>query len=388
MQFAAAIAQGQTLPDIAAALRAGIGSRFSGTADLAVLFVSPHLRAVAAELARQLREEFSPGLLLGVTGEGVIGGDAEIERLPAAALLIGELPGVVFQPFAVEAPEWDALLADDERLQQRLGTGEAHRAQLLLADPFTTPIADVLPRLDQVLGAPTIGGMASAAQRPGGNVLLLNDRVLLGGAVGVGIGGAVQIEPVVAQGCRPVGEPMVVTRSEGPWMRELRRRPALEVTREAVEALSPADQELLAQNGLYVGVVIHEARASFGRGDFLVRSLMGVDQDAQALAVGDFVRPGQTIQFHVRDAASAHEDLVELLQPRAAAGPAAGALLFSCNGRGTRMFSEPHHDVRTALQAFPGLPIAGFFAMGELGPVGGKSFIHGHTASFALFRPM
>ncbi|MCC2670241.1 MAG: hypothetical protein K0Q72_2712, partial [Armatimonadetes bacterium] len=139
--------------------------------------------------------------------------------------------------------------------------------------------------------------------------------------------------------------------------------------------------------GVFMGVVINEYRESFGRGDFLVRGVMGGNPQTGALAVGDMIRAGQTVQFHVRDAASAHEDLTELLQPQRERGEAAGAFLISCNGRGTRMFEQPHHDVATTRELIPGLPLAGFFAMGEFGPVGGQSFIHGHTASLAIFRP-
>jgi small ligand-binding sensory domain FIST len=197
----------------------------------------------------------------------------------------------------------------------------------------------------------------------------------------------VAIETVVSQGCRPVGRPVVVTRAEGQFIVELGKRPALEVAEEMLQALAPEEKALL-QGGLFVGVVINEYQTGFDRGDFLVRGLMGVDRARGALAVGDMVRAGQTVQFHVRDADTAHEDLIELLKPQGAASPPAGGLVFSCNGRGTRMFAEPHHDARTAAEALPGVPVAGFFAMGELGPVGGRSFIHGHTASLALFRPV
>ncbi|MBM3457821.1 MAG: hypothetical protein FJX77_04735 [Armatimonadetes bacterium] len=386
MQFQAAVARGATLEEIEKGLVSQVGSGPGGSVDLAVLFVSAQLRFVASDLARRLRAALQPGVLLGVSAEGVIGGDQEVENEPAASLLLGHLPGVTLQPFAVPAADWDELVRDDERLHQRLGTGEAHRAQLLLADPFHPGIIESLPQLDAVLGAPTLGGMASASHRPEGNVLLLNDRVLLDGAVGVGLGGALQVDPVVAQGCRPVGEPMVVTASQGPWVLQLRRQPALAVAQQILSGLPQADMELIQQNGLFVGVVLHEEQAEFHRGDFLVRGLLGANRENEALAVGEYVRPGQTIQFHVRDAAAAHEDLVELLRRREPSGPPAGALLFSCNGRGSRMFSQPHHDIRTTRDVFPGLPVAGFFAMGELGPVGGRTFVHGHTASLALFR--
>jgi len=228
--------------------------------------------------------------------------------------------------------------------------------------------------------------MASGAQRPGGNLLIIDGVTHRGGAMGAGIGGDLRIDTVVSQGCRPVGDPVVITRVQGNAILELGRRPALEVAQAMLSRL-PAEEQDLLRHGLFLGVVINEYQDSFKRGDFLVRGIMGGDPKSGAVLVGDFVRSGQTVQFHVRDAATAHEDLVELLGPQAGAGTPAGALLFSCNGRGTRMFPEPDHDVRTTRSILGDVPVAGFFAMGELGPVGGKSFIHGHTASLALFRP-
>lgn len=352
--------------------------------DLLLLFyTAPWVRFCGA-LAGQLRERYAPRALLGVSGESVVGGDREIEEGPAVSLLAGYLPGVELQPFHIRPEEWRELLPDDERLQQRVGAGPDHRGQVLLADPFTSPVDALLPRLDELFGTPTYGGMASASRRPGGNRLLLDGEVLESGAVGLGIGGPVELASVVSQGCRPIGEPMVVTRAEEGLVQELGRRPALEAAEGLLRRLSPGERDLLA-NGLFVGVVINEYQDSFGRGDFLVRGVLGADHSSGALALGDDVRAGQTVQFHVRDAATAHEDLTELLRDQAT-GAAAGGLLFSCNGRGSRMFPEPHHDAGAVRAAFPELPLAGFFAMGELGPIGGRSFLHGHTASLLLFR--
>ena len=149
-----------------------------------------------------------------------------------------------------------------------------------------------------------------------------------------------------------------------------------------INGLSPAEQKLL-QHGLLIGRAISEYRDTFGRGDFLVRNIIGADQDTGSLSMGDFLRVGQTVQFHVRDAATADEDLSAMLDGVAAP---AGVLLFSCNGRGSNLFQTPDHDVRVARDKMPGTPVSGFFAAGEIGPVGGKNFVHGHTASLALFR--
>lgn len=386
MKFASAVSQAESGSAAAAELLHGVTGCGVDGADLAVLFLTAPLLREARELAEAIRTALAPRVFLGVSCEGIAGNATEVERRAGAALLVGTLPQVTLQPFHIAAEEWSDLLADDERLQQRVGAGEDHRGQLVLADPFTTPVDELLPALDAAFHRPTFGGMASAAQRPGGNLLFLNDAVFTDGAVGVGLGGPIRLDTVVSQGCRPVGQPMVVTKAERNLIQELGRRPALEVAQEMFSGLTDAERELF-QNGAFVGVVINEYQESFGRGDFLVRGLMGADPKTGSLALGDLVRAGQTVQFHVRDAASAHEELTELLKPHGQDTPPAGALLFSCNGRGTRMFPAPDHDAATTRQLLADVPLAGFFAMGELGPVGGKSFIHGHTASLVLFRP-
>jgi len=195
------------------------------------------------------------------------------------------------------------------------------------------------------------------------------------------------MDTCVSQGCRPVGRPMVIPRSKENVIEQLGGKAAMEALRDTVNELPEAERQKLA-NGLFLGRAVSEYREKFGRGDFLVRNVMGVDQEQGSIAVNDYVRTGQTVQFHVRDAATAGEDLSMLLcAERDKSVRAAGGLLFSCNGRGSRMFKQPCHDIGAARKAMPTTPVAGFFAAGEFGPVGGKNFIHGHTASFALFRP-
>jgi small ligand-binding sensory domain FIST len=232
---------------------------------------------------------------------------------------------------------------------------------------------------------PLIGGMASTGRATGENVLLRNDRAYRSGMVGVSFSGPLAVQTVVSQGCRPIGRPMVITRSHDNIIEQLGGKPALDVLRQAVVELTDEDKRHLS-NGLFVGRAISEYRDSWHRGDFLVRNVIGVDEPSGAIGIADFVRPGQTIQFHARDAQTAGEDLTLMLEPQNAADPPAGGLLFSCNGRGSRLFKSPSHDLTAARDHMPATPLAGFFAAGELGPVGGKNFMHGHTASFALFR--
>jgi len=388
MRFHSAVSD---LDDSAAAVggavaetREALGDR----TDVVFLFFTADHRDDADAIVEKVWLELDPQAVIGCSGEGVIGGDAEIERRPGLALLAASMPAVRVHSFHLRGDDWHDVLEDDELLRERLGIGPETRAAIAFGDPFTTPINQALAAFDRAgRGIPLIGGMASAARQPGGNVLVRNDATLLDGMVGVTLSGPLGVETVVSQGCRPLGKPFVVTRAHDNVIDQLGGKPALEVLRETVTALPESERQKLA-NGLFVGRAINEYRDTWGRGDFLVRNVMGVDQEAGSLAVTDYVKVGQTVQFHVRDAATAAEDLSLLLDASARSGrPAAGGLLFSCNGRGTRMFEQPCHDVGAARRAMPKTPVAGFFAAGELGPVGGKNFIHGHTASFALFRP-
>ena len=355
--------------------------------DLLLLFFTADHSVNVVQLVKRLHEGLSPQCMLGVSAEGVIGGDREIERSSGIAVLAAKLPGVRLHPFHVAKDEWADVLADADSLREQLAQGDETRALIGMGDPFTTPVRQLLTSLNEhVPGLPLIGGMASAARRPGDNVLVFNEHIVDEGFVGLTLHGKIEVQTVVSQGCRPIGQHMVVTRAKENRIEQLGGKPALEALHHTITAMTEPEQQLL-RNGLFVGTAINEYRERFGRGDFLVRNVMSVDQENGAVAVTDFVRVGQTVQFHVRDAQTADEDLSVMLESQISEDPAAGGLLFSCNGRGTRMFSQPCHDIGQARKAMPRTPMAGFFAAGELGPVGGKNFIHGHTASFALFRP-
>ena len=236
-------------------------------------------------------------------------------------------------------------------------------------------------------GMPVLGGMASGGQEPGENRLFLNSEVVHTGAVGVIVHGDVRVRSVVSQGCRPIGSPFVVTAADRNVVQGLGGAPPLRRLQEMLPTLSERDQALV-RRGLHLGLAMNEYQDAFGRGDFLIANVLGADADTGAIAVGNMVRTGQTVQFHVRDDQTADEDLRHLLQvgPGREQSKAQAALLFSCNGRGTRLFPEPHHDAGVIQELFGPLPLAGFFAQGELGPVGGRNYIHGYTASIALFE--
>jgi small ligand-binding sensory domain FIST len=389
MPFSAALSTAHTATtaaeEVAQAALRGLGGR---SPDLAVAFYSPHHAANAAGLGSLLVERTGAKALVGVLGESIIGGSREIEDRPALALWVGAWDeSVSVDPFHLdleETPDGPTLFGWPDALFE---TDPAKALLLCFGDPYTFPVVDLfLPRVNEDYpGLPVAGGMASSPTGAGAPALILNGEVKEQGAVGVLIRGA-KFRTVVSQGCRPVGRPLVVTKGEDNVIAELGGRTPLDYLRGLLEEVSPQEKELM-QRGLLLGVAISEYRDQFRRGDFLIRNLIGLDPRTGALAVTDRIRRGQTVQFHVRDAASADEDLRELLEATSREGHRpAGGLVFSCNGRGTRMFPQPDHDAKT-LQSLAGpLALAGFFAAGELGPVGGTNFIHGFTASAVLFE--
>jgi small ligand-binding sensory domain FIST len=352
-------------------------------ADLCLVFSSMHHADELARLAKNLREIGKVRNVLGCTGESIIGEDREVEDSPALAVWAIRLPDVTIRAMRLDEPEALSL-----NWAQDVGNLE-EAVLILLGDPFSFRADDFLKRINhEARGLRVIGGMASGSHVPRANQLILDDEAFLDGAVAVLLSGQVALRMIVSQGCRPVGHTMIVTKAENNVIRELGRRPAIEAVRDMFQGLSNDEQQQM-RDGLHIGRVINEYQGSFQRGDFLVRNVTGAD-DSGAIQINDLARVGQTIQFHVRDAETAAEDLREsLLQARQEARPSTrplGALLFTCNGRGSRLFSRPNHDVSLTHEVLGPIPVAGFFAMGEIGPIGDTNFVHGFTASIALFE--
>jgi small ligand-binding sensory domain FIST len=228
--------------------------------------------------------------------------------------------------------------------------------------------------------------MASGSQRAGGNALLLNDRVLNNGAVGVALAGAFEVDIIVSQGCRPVGRPFTVTSARENVIYGLEDQPPLARIKDMVDGMA-SDDRMLLRNGLFIGRAVGPDPDTLGRGDFLIRGVMGLDQETGVMVVGDYIDEGEMVQFHLRDATTAEEDLEMMLAPQLFFDPPCGGFLFSCNGRGTRLYDYPNGDISTIQKIIGDVNLAGFFCAGEIGPIGGKNFLHGHTASLALFRP-
>jgi len=389
MPYAAALSTTQETNSAISEVCEHAQAEFPGSPDLAFVFLSPHHQEGAGDIAAAIQERLAVRCVLGCTGEAIAGNDREVEDGPALSLWLGSWPrGVELAPFRLEleqTPDGYSLLGWPDALMQ---ANPEQDAVLLLADPFTFPIDTFLNRMNEDHNKLRVmGGMASGGREPGQSRLILGAQALDSGAVGVVVQGPVTIRSIVSQGCRPIGQHMVITRAHENFIHELGGQAPLSRLRQLWDELSARDQKLF-QQGVHVGRVINEYQGEFQRGDFLVRNVMGIDRESGALAITDRVRVGQTVQFHVRDAQTADEDLRALLQMGMIAHerPPAGALLFTCNGRGTRLFDTANHDASTVRTEAGDIPLAGFFAQGELGPVGGQNFIHGFTASVVLFE--
>lgn len=386
---AGAVATGATWDEALEGVLAQTGESIQG-ADLLLVFASYQFAPDYGALLARLREVTACRMIAGCSGGGIIGGGQEIEDQPAVAVLGVTMPGARVQAAHVT----QAQIADVEDADGwlRLLRVEPHdvNAWIVLADPFRLDTDRLVAGLTAAYpGLPIMGGMASGHPRMRGSHVFFGMRAIPEGATLIALGGSYTIRPVVAQGAEPIGVPWTITGVEGNWVQSIGGRPALEVLTETFRELPPAMQERAASN-LLAGLAVNEYQSDFDRGDFLIRNLLGANRETGALAIGDQPRVGQTIQFQVRDARAADEDL--RLQLRAARHDLDGvrpvaALLCACNGRGQGLFGAPDHDAAAVTEEMAALPLAGFFCNGEIGPVGGKPFIHGFTASIGLFVP-
>jgi len=353
--------------------------------DLAVVFASgAHLAAPEATI-EGVHEALEPDVLIGCGAGGVVGDGREIEGGTAVAVWAGAFDNGIVSTFHAEVQEVQdgVAVAGVPALD---GAGGA----LLLPDPYSFPTDAVLSELhERAPGVPVLGGVSSARTLDDGAALFLGEQVVAGGAVGVRFDG-IELLPCVSQGATPIGPEMKITAGEGRIIKELGGRPALGALRAILDRMTDAERELL-EAGMLLGMAIEQGEGEQGereQRDFLVRSVLGGDPETGTIAVGATIEKGQRVRVHARDAATADRDLREALGLRRealASDAPAGALMFTCNGRGRGMFGVPDHDASALTAALGEIPAAGFFAAGEIGPVGGESFLHGFTATVAVF---
>ncbi len=359
--------------------------------DLIVAFVSAHHAARYDELPALARELFGECALIGCSGGGVIGAGREVEERPGLSLTAAVLPDVSVVGFHIDnndLPDGDAPPSAWEELTRVAAADDPQF--MLLSDPFSVQGENLLMGLDYAFprGA-KIGGLASGGRQPGSNTLYLDDQTYDYGAVGVALRGNIAVDTIVAQGCRPIGQRMQITACEHNMLRELDGRDTFDVLRETFQHLNERDRQL-AQRSLFLGVVMDEFNDDPQLGDFLIRNILGVDAQRGALAIGEILKEGQTVQFHLRDAETSSHDLDAMLTQYTEDGvpdSGAGAMLFQCLGRGSYLYGRPDHDTDMFRDKVGDLPLAGFFCNGEIGQVSGSTYLHGYTSSFGIFRP-
>lgn len=425
---------GESGDDASASAAGSAGPTFTSTPVAAFLFISGHHLEQAKAIAFTVRTALAPASIVGASAASVIGGETELEDSPGVSVLViagGGVRATLFDHSAFPPHNtWED--GDPHIFARAIGLNDRTRAVFLFADPFSVPMNTLLPVLGLAVSAaggehgsaPVLGGMASAGDRPDTNALFVNDSVHRRGLVGLTLEGDVRVDPLVSQGCRPFGQTHVVTKAKGQVLMSLGNQPALRVLEHEVRSMPEEWRDRLSQ-GVFLGRAATEQRERFGRDDFLIRGIVGADEASGAIAVGDLLRAGQTVRFHHRDTATAQEDLSMLLDIQSLRGKPAGVLLFTCNGRGMNLFQKPHHDAAAIVNAFrpepPGeqrakggthiqasgsqttvqtsqsgqpnpaggtgdVPLAGFFAAGEIGPVGESVYLHGHTACAAFIR--
>lgn len=378
------------------------------SADLAVVFISSAFNSEYSRLMPLLQEVLSVPVIIGCAGGGVIGmnrqGEAqEVEGEPGLSLTLMSLPGVNIRAFHILPESLPDLDSPPDAWIDAIGVlPQANPHFILLADPFFSGVNDLVQGLDFAYpGSIKVGGLASGGSMVGSSGLFCNYRLYREGTVGVALSGNISLESIVAQGCRPIGQPYRVTEGERNVVMGLEEQintcdiggkscKPLDALRDLIQTLNEEDR-MLAQNALFVGVARDEFKLDLEHGDFLIRNLLGVDPRAGAIAIADRVRSGQRIQFHLRDAHTSAEDLEMLLKRYQQQNPnstAVGALMFSCLGRGEGLYGCPNFDSRLFRRYLTNVPVGGFFCNGEIGPVAGSTFLHGYTSVFGICRQL
>lgn len=374
-----------------------------GSLDVGIVFISSAFESEYPRLMPLLQEKLTLPVLIGCSGGGIVGmtaaGAREVESNVALSLSVGQLPGVSLKPFLIHPDQLPDLDGPPQQWSDLIDVDPDDQPDfIVLADPMAGGLNDFLQGMDFAYpGAAKVGGLASAGSMAARPCVFYQDDIYFGDIVGIALSGNIKLDTIVAQGCRPIGPVYRVTEGERNVILQLQEadgdgnsHPPLKVLQDMLRTLDDDDREKI-QNSLFVGMAQSEFKAILEPGDFLIRQPMGIDPRVGALAIGDRVRPGQRIQFHLRDAQTSADDLDILLkryqlEQSSNASSTLGALMFACLGRGESLYDKPDFDSGLFTQTVPNTPISGFFCNGEIGPVGGTSFIHGFTSVFGILR--
>lgn len=391
MIWASALSTAQTTSAALTELKRAVEQQLDGRRpDLVCVFASEHHSDHYLQIAQRVSSHFSPRASIGCSGAGLVGGGYEKEQGPALVLCAAHLPDVEIHAFHATDNQYPSADASPDAWADLVGAErDQHTHFVLLSNLAGPPAFDPRPLLAGLdfayPGCTQIGGLASAADN---NVLFLDGALHNNGLVGIALQGNLQVDTLVARGCRPIGQPMTANTCEDHLLFQLNDRPASQVLAELYHSLPATDQECMRQ-GLLIGVASTELKDEFEPEDFLMRNIVHMDHEKGYLAIGDTLRPGQTVQFHLRDADAADEDLELLLDRYCREEPdPAGALLFTCAGRGQQLFRKTNHDSNAFFSKVGDVPLTGFFCNGEIGPIGQTTHLHGYTSLFGIFRAL
>lgn len=390
MQWVSTISEARSMQDAINAVEARLRANLKDNIDLAILFVSPYFQSDYDKLVKQVYHQLGCTVLVGCSAGGIIGEGREVERRPAIGLLAGTLPGVNIQPFHLDQSDLPDLDDSPTKWKSCFGIETAELPHfVILADPYTLDVERGLQGLDYAYpNSVKVGGLASGGEGTGQTALFMNGDRYRSGMIGIRLSGKIEIDTIVAQGCRPIGSPFSITKSDRNMVIEIDHQKPIDVLQGLYQSLPEADQELM-QHSLFIGMAITPFKENLKRGDFLIRNLMGLDPKTGSLALATLPHEGQIGQFHVRDKETSAEDLKWYLnqyQLGKTGGAVAGALMFSCMGRGAHLYGEPDFDSRLFHSVMGRVPLGGFFCNGEIGAVGQSTFLHGYTSCFGLFR--
>tara|TARA_B100000686_G_scaffold351303_1_gene449636 strand:- start:379 stop:1560 length:1182 start_codon:yes stop_codon:yes gene_type:complete len=358
--------------------------------DLTIVFISPHFRSHYTKIPGMIRERLNPGILIGCSGDGIIGAGEEVEGDAAISMTRANLPEVSIKPFHIDAMELPDQDTGPRVWWEWLGVkADPTPHFILLADPFSFRAEEFLQGVDFAYpNSVKIGGLASGTHSGDGNIFYAGDRIHTSGAVGVALDGNIKVDTIVAQGCRPTGKLHKITKCHNAFLQALDGHPPFNVLEEMIANANDYDRKLI-QSSLFLGIEMNPLGDEPKQGDFLIRNIIGLDRASGALSIGTLLREGQLVQFHLRDNITSAEDLSLLLSQyteQDQSKKASGALLFSCLGRGKHLYGRANHDTDMFSSKLGGVPVGGFFCNGEIGPVGETTYLHGYTSSFGIFR--
>ena len=358
---------------------------------LTFIFVSQQFKQQYEKIPGLIRQRMDPGRFLGCSGGGIVGGGKEVEQQAAFSMTCANLPDVEIKGIYSDTMDLPNQDTAPSVWREWLGVeAEKNPCFIFLADPFSFKGEEFLTGIDFAYPKSSkVGGLASGAQMQGGNALYLDDKIYRNGLIGLALSGNIRMDTIVAQGCRPIGEPVKISKCDGTLLKEMDGQPPLDLLQKVYDGLNENDKSLI-QTSLFLGIEMNPLKDDPQQGDFLIRNIMAVDRAVGGIQIGAMLREGQLVQFHLRDKAMSAEDLELMLRrygDEENSRNACGALLFSCLGRGQYLYGKPNHDSDMFRDKLGDIPLGGFFCNGEIGPVGNATFLHGYTSSFGIFRP-